>query len=166
MLYNVCSDSAALRYLVQMERCAVSDDMSPGLHYPERLRILEEREKAWEMLDFRKFVQISVPLDLSADIYDFNDGAFFLSTSLECTNIRTKMGYSYVILPPLSSTEDQKLEWKKFGLETEMLIFGLAVHEHDLIAVLTTYVVPHLTCSPRVDSREGRRTCAIVRVGL
>ena len=66
-----------LRYLVQMERCAVTDDMRPGLGYPERLRILENREKAWATLDFRKSVQVSVPFN-SATTHGFTGGALLL----------------------------------------------------------------------------------------
>src|SRR5579863_6370115 len=68
-LYDLCSESH-WRYLIQMERSAVSDDMRPGLGYSDGLRILEKREEAWEMLDFRKSVQVDVPFE-STGIYDF-----------------------------------------------------------------------------------------------
>src|SRR5260221_12006373 len=61
-LCDLCGESH-WRYLVQMERSAVSDDMSPGLCYPDRLRILEKREEAWETLDFRKSVQVDMPFE-------------------------------------------------------------------------------------------------------
>ena len=137
ILHDVCSASA-LRYLVQMERCSVSDDLSPGLSYPERLRIVKEREEAWEMLDFRKSIQASTPFE-SNGLYDLTSGAFFL----HCANHGTTTGYSYITLPSLSSVQDQKLEWKEFSLETEMLNFGLAVDEHDMIAVLTACAFPY-----------------------
>src|SRR5260221_3747020 len=140
-LYDLCSDSI-LRYIIQMERCAVRDDMSPGSSHPERLRILKHREDAWKVLDFRGFLQVSVPFE-STGIYDFTGRAFFLSRKHHRANRETTMGYSYITLPSLSNIQDQKLEWKDFSLETEMLDFGLAVHEHDLIAVLTVCVVSY-----------------------
>jgi len=139
ILYDLCGDSA-LRYLVQMERCSVSDDMSSGISYPERLRLLEEREDAWKMLDFRKSVHASVPF-ASTGFYDFTGGAFFLSTRLDRTSGPTSMGYSYLTLPSLPNAQHYKLEWKEFHFETEMLDFAPAVREHDLIVVLTVYVV-------------------------
>ena len=139
ILYGLCNDSA-LRYLVQMERCSVSEDMSPGMPYSERLRLLEEREDAWAMLKFRKSMQASVPF-ASTGTYDLDGGAFFLSTRLDCTSDQTTMGYSYLALPSLSNAQHYKLDWKEFNVEAEMLDFGPAVHEHDLIAVLTVYVV-------------------------
>jgi len=116
--------------------------MSPGSCHPERLRILKHREEAWKVLDFRGFLQVSVPFE-STGIYDFTGRAFFLSRKHHRANRETTMGYSYITLPSLSNVQDQNLEWKDFSLETEMLDFGLAVHEHDLIAVLTACVVPY-----------------------
>jgi hypothetical protein len=123
-----------------MERCAVRDDMSPGSSHPERLRILKHREEAWRVLDFRGFLQASVPFK-STTLYDFTCRAFFLSRKYHRANNEITMGYSYITLPSLSNVQDKKLEWKDFSLETEMLGFGLAVHEHDLIAALTACVV-------------------------
>jgi len=138
-LYDLCRDSI-LRYLIQMERCAVRDDSGPGLCYPERLHILKHREEAWKVLGFRMSLQASVPFETTG-LYDFTGGAFFLSRKHYSANRETTMGYSYIAVPSLSSAQDQKLKWKDFSLEAEMLDFGLAVHEHDLIAVLTACVV-------------------------
>jgi len=144
ILYGLCRDSS-LRYLVQMERSSVSDDLSPGLSYPERLRIVKEREEVWEMLDFRKSIQVSVPFK-STGIYDLTSGAFFL----DCANHGTTTGFSYITLPSLSNVQDQKLEWKEFSLEAELLIFALAVDEHDLIAALTVCAIPYSSYSTRL----------------
>ena len=140
-LHDLCSDSI-LRYLIHMERCAVRDDMSPGLYYPERLRNLEHREEAWNVLDFRRFFHDSVPFE-STGIYHFTGGALFLSGKYPSADREAAMGYSYITLPSLSNTQDQKLEWKGVRLEAEMLDFGIAAHEHDLIAVLTACVVSY-----------------------
>jgi F-box domain len=140
-LYNLCNDSR-LRYLVEIERCGVNDDLSPGLCYPDRLRILERREKAWAMLDFRKPVQVCVPFD-STGIYDFTGGAFLLGTRLYSASRRPTIGYSYVSLPSFSEEEDQKeVQWMGLNLGIQILDVGLAVHEHDLIAALTACVSP------------------------
>ena len=69
MLHDLCS-YPELRYLVRMERCAVSDDGRPGFGYLERLRILENREEAWATLDFRRSVRVPVSFN-STSTYDF-----------------------------------------------------------------------------------------------
>jgi len=154
ILYDMCNDSA-LRYLVQMERYSVSDDMSPGISYPERLHLLEEREDAWKMLDFRKSVQASVPF-ASTGFHDLTGGAFFLSTRLDRASGPTSMGCSYLTLPSLSNAQHHKLEWKEFNFETEMLNFAPAAREHDLIAVLTVCVVACSYSSPSLTlEKEG-----------
>jgi len=159
ILYDLCNDST-LRYLVQMERCAVSDDMSPGLSYPERLHILEKREEAWAMLDFRRSVEVFIPFNPSSQ-YDFTGGTFLLGTALDCESRHLTIGYSCIPLPSLSDPQDQNLEWKGCSLETEILDVGLAVEEHDLIAAVTAWVLLVLLVRPKFDFREAKTTCAM-----
>jgi len=148
-----------------MERCGVNDDLRPGLCYPDRLRILERREKAWEMLDFRKPVQVCVPFD-STGIYDFTGGAFLLGTRLYSASRRPTIGYSYVSLPSFSEEEDPKeVEWMGLNLGIQILDVGLAVQEHDLIAALTACVFPLFLSSPSLDFREGKRTIVAHQIG-
>lgn len=163
-LYNLCNDSN-LRYLVQMERCGVNDDLLPGLCYPDRLRILERREKAWETLDFRKPVQVCVPFD-STGIYDFTGGAFLLGTRLYSASRRPTIGYSYVSLPSFSEEENQKeVQWMGLNLGVQILDVGLAVQEYDLIAALTACVFPLFLSSSSLDFREGKRTMVAHQIG-
>jgi hypothetical protein len=134
ILNDLCSASI-FRYLVQLERCAVSDDMSPGLSYPERLRILEKREEAWAMLNFHRSVKVPIPFDQCTH-WSFADGAFSFGTALHYGDRRSAVGHSYVTLPSLSDAHDQKSEWKSHNFETMVLDVELAVHEHDMMAAL------------------------------
>jgi len=84
MFHDLCG-YPHLRYLVQVERCAVSDEMSSGLGYPDRLRILENREEAWAILDFRRSVQVSVPFHATGN-YDLSGGAFLLGPRPFCAD--------------------------------------------------------------------------------
>ena len=138
-LYDVCN-VAALRYLVQLERSGVSDDLRPGISYLERLLLLQRREEAWANLDFHKNVHVTVPFE-STGTFDFTGGAFLLGTRLHSTHSRPTNGYSYVTLPSLTSTEDQELKWQGLSMGIQILDVGLAVNEHDLIAVLTACVL-------------------------
>ena len=151
MFHDLCS-YPHLRYLVQMERCAVSDEMRSGLGYAERLQILENREEAWATLDFRRSVQVSVPFHATGT-YDLSGGAFLLGTGPSCTDHQSTVGYSYVSLPSLS--EDKKVEWRGLDLGIPILGVGLAVHEHDLIAVLTACVFLASLIDRICDLREG-----------
>jgi hypothetical protein len=148
-----------------MERCGVNDDLHPGLCYPDRLRILERRERAWEVLDFRKLVQVCVPFD-STGIYDFTGGAFLLGTRLYSASRRPTIGYSYVSLPSFTEEEDQKeVRWMGLNLGIQILDVGLAVQEHDLIAALTACVFPLILSSSSLNSREGKRTMVAHQIG-
>ena len=134
ILYDLCSNSTFC-YLVQMERSAVSDDMSPGLSYPERLSILEKREGAWEILNFHRSVSIPIPFNPSRH-WSFTGGALLLGTALDRESREPTVGHSYVTLPSLSDAQDQQFEWKGHNFETEVIDIELAVHEHDMIVVL------------------------------
>ena len=94
-------------------------------------------------MTFIKFVQVTVPFE-STGIYDFTGGAFLLGTRLHSTSRRPTIGYSYVTLPSLTSTEDPTLKWQGLSMGgIQILDVGLAVHEHDLIAALTACVSSH-----------------------
>ena len=134
VLYDLCSDST-FRYLIQMERSAVSDDMSPGLSYPERLSILEKREGAWAILNFHRSVSIPIQFNWSYH-WSFTGGALLLGTALDCESRQPTVGHSYVTLPSLSDAQDQEFGWKGHNFESEVIDIELAVHEHDMIAVL------------------------------
>ena len=152
-LNDVCN-IATLRYLVQMERSGVSDDLRPGISYLERLLLLQRREEAWANLDFHKNVHVTVPFE-STGTFDFTGGAFLLGTGLHNTNSRPTNGYSYFTLPSLTSTEDQKLKWQGLSMGIQILDVGLAVHEHDLIAVLTACVLfPAFPSCNKLTSRR------------
>lgn len=153
-LCDVCKDTA-VRYLVQMERFGVSDDLRPGIPYPERLLLLQRREEAWANLDFRESVRVTVPFE-STGIYDFTGGTFLLGTRLHCANRRPTIGYSYVTLPSLPSAEDQALKWRGPSLGIQILDVGMAVYEHDLIAALTA--------KPDMDSPIDRNHTLEIRL--
>jgi hypothetical protein len=138
MLYDLCGNSN-FRYLIQMERSAVSDDMSSGLSYPERLRILEKQEEGWATLNFHRSINIPIPFDWSN--YwpgSLTGGVLLLGTTLDCESYQRTVGHSYVTLPSLSDAQDEKFEWKRHNFGTEVLFAQLAVHEHDMIAALTS----------------------------
>jgi hypothetical protein len=142
-----------------MERCAVIDDMRPGLGYLERLRILKDWDEAWATLDFRRSVQISTPFKPTS-IYDFTGGALLLGTgtTLDPESPDT-VGYAYITLPSLFDMQGEKLEWRRCSIETKILELGLAIPEHDLIAVLMVCVFPVLLACIDLDFEKQRR-CA------
>ena len=137
-MYNVCNDPF-LRYLVQMECCGVSDDIRPGLCYPDRLRILEKRDKAWGMLNFSNSLEVHVPFD-STGLHELAGGALLLGARMCARDRRTSVGYSYVSLPSLSVEQDPKIQWIERDFGIQVLDVGLAVYEHDLIAALVVCV--------------------------
>jgi len=159
ILYDLCSDSTFC-YLIQMERSAVNDNMSPGLSYSERLRILEKREEAWAILNFHRSVSFPIPFNWT-NHWSCTDGALLLGTASDCGSSESTVGHSYVTLPSLSDAQDQKFEWKRHNFDIEVIDIELSVHEHDMIAALTTYAFLVLLFRPKVDFREAKWMCII-----
>ena len=98
----------------------------------ERFQALKASENAWTFLhkDFNK--RIAVNFDASG-IYDLSDGVFLLG------NV-SRTALHYIKLP--SSIEDV-VEWKKIQLDPcqgSIIDMGFCLHEHDLLAVVTTWV--------------------------
>ena len=92
-----------------MECSGISDNLHPGISYPEEcLQLLQMQEEAWADLKFHKNVQVTVPFE-STGIYNFTGGMFLLDKSLHSISRQPTIGYSYITLSSLTSTKDRKL---------------------------------------------------------
>jgi hypothetical protein len=103
------------------------DDLKPGLSYPERLLLLRERERSWRLFLPRHFAQFKVPFRHNG-LYDFLGGVLILGHI-------TSRAFSYIRMPSLADKTSSS--WQTITSQDEMIDFGVSVHEHDLIAVLT-----------------------------
>jgi hypothetical protein len=139
-LFNVIKDSVLLRYLIATEAACVEDNPHCNLSLSERLEQLKRREEAWSCcrIDFRR----EVPLQRkSTSIYDLTGGVYLLGDSRngDLTSFRRPLttGLSYLTLPSLSSHEPT---WSRLDIKRNIIDIGLAIHEHDLIAIVTSFV--------------------------
>lgn len=131
------TNSTFLQYLAHLEIAGVEDDHRPGLSYSERLDALTRREIAWKNLEPTSKLSVTVPFH-STGIYDFTGGAFLLGTRLHEAHRRPTFGYSYLRLPPSTELACSGIrKWSYVDLQKPIIDIGLAVHEHDLIAVMT-----------------------------
>lgn len=131
-LYTAIKASVLLQFQIALSAFKATDNPSSSLSVSERLRALKGYEDAWTFLrkDFNR--KIAVDFEVSA-IYDLNGGVFLLG------NV-SRTALHYIKLP--SSIEDV-VEWKKIQLdpcEGTIIDMGFCLHEHDLLAVVTTWV--------------------------
>nr|GAT52530.1 predicted protein [Mycena chlorophos] len=129
-LRDILLGSVLLRYHVLLERTGLEENPAAmsGVVASDRLEALMERERRW--LTFQPLGRHTIELDFeSAGIYDLT-GEYFLvgdvpNDNSMCTAIR------YI------STISPSAEWRRIDVGVPVIDFGMAVEEHDLIAVLT-----------------------------
>ena len=131
-LYTTIKTSVLLQYQIALSTFKATDNPSCPLSVSERLQALKGSEDAWTFLrnDFNR--RIAVNFEVSG-IYDLTGGVFLLGNA-------SRTALHYIKLP--SSIEDN-VEWKKIQLNPEdgtIIDMGFCLHEHDLLAVVTTYV--------------------------
>ena len=129
-LYTTIKASVLLQLQIALSTFKVTDNPSSPLSVSERLQVLKGSEDAWTLLreDFKR--RIAVDFEVSG-IYDLTGGVFLLGNA-------SRTALHYIKLP--SSIEDD-VEWKKINLDPEegtIIDMGFCLHEHDLLAVVTT----------------------------
>ncbi|KAG6919493.1 hypothetical protein DXG01_005752 [Tephrocybe rancida] len=131
-LYAAFKSSPGLEYRFAAYAAGVEANVHSNHVASERLSALESLEKGWSNLtfDFRKKIPVKHSI---SGLYDFTEGICFLGDAKGDT-------LHYLNMP---SKPDDPVAWSKIEIGRQMVDFGLAIHEHDLIAVLT--VTPHST---------------------
>lgn len=117
-----------LQYHITKQIAAIEDSQY-GCDVPvsDRLVLLNSREKGWERfrIDFKR----SIPVELHASgIYDLSSGVYLLGGQGKCQ-------IHYCVLP---KRETDEVRWEAIKVERPLIDIGLALYEHDLIAVVTT----------------------------
>jgi hypothetical protein len=137
LLHAIFAHSAVLQYTLQCQIAGVEDNPASSLTVSERFKRLQKREIAWSNFtpDYRKTIE--VPHHPSG-IYDLTGGIYLLGDNLapgEGTN-----AVNYVVLPGANPNEAET-KWPRIDVGRDIIDIGLALQEHDLIALITKYVV-------------------------
>ena len=149
---NVLQSHAALQYTIELHATAMVDNPACRLPPGEKLRLLREKEDAWRQLNLSN--RTTLPLKHNpSGIYDLTGGVLLLGERIQreahtgTDNVRT------VPLHPLfdADSDDGKAKfWNKIDLHKQVIDVGLAIPEHDLIAIVTyTLVAPLKEIYPR-----------------
>ncbi|KAJ6631908.1 hypothetical protein B0H10DRAFT_2206312 [Mycena sp. CBHHK59/15] len=138
-LHNLIQASLELQYRIRLATECMDDNPSCSLGLSDRFSLLFRRQKFWRnfIYDFR--VSSQTP-HIASGMYDLKPDAYLLgiaSTSLPGQWSVTR-GVQCAELP---RTEGQKVAWSKIAVGRNVLDFGTAIEEHNLIAFLT---VPEL----------------------
>jgi len=129
-LYTVIKDSVLLQFRIALSTFKATDNPSCPLSIPERSKALKDSEEAWTSLREKFRRRITVNHEPS-NIFNLTGGVFSLGNA-------ARTALHYIKLP--FSAEDE-VEWQKVQLdpsEGTIINMGFCLHEHDLLAVVTT----------------------------
>jgi hypothetical protein len=119
----------------------------------ERLHKLEAREEAWRTFNPQFIKKMNLPYHASW-VHDINGGIFLIGDTVErhkviASDTHQIWGTKAVGCLALQSlgfyTVGYTNTWKKFYPRMDILNAGLAIDEHDLVALVTTYAAPSTT---------------------
>ena len=144
----IIRSSTRLQYRQACAAACVIDNPRCNLSYAERLQALKRRENAWVRVTpiFSKTVKVD---HVTSEICGLSAGVYFLGDS----NLRDM---HYCRLP---SSPDDDIKWVKIpghGLEEKWSGFivdmGMALHEHDLIVNVISYVPFSISVNENVST--------------
>ncbi|KAH9939181.1 hypothetical protein B0H21DRAFT_757168 [Amylocystis lapponica] len=140
---DTIQSSVELQYSIELAAAGAEDDTSSPLVLADRLRLLRARETAWGLLDFSRVTTIPV-CHRPSSIYDLTSGLFLLGETFVHHRLIQKGTDALRTIRLPCSQEGEGREageeapsWSKISLEASVIDIGLAVQEHDLIAVVT-----------------------------
>lgn len=129
-LCNIITESVVLSYRKALDSAGFEDSPHSKIIISERLALLNAQENAWLNIrpNFKQIVKIN---HSPSGIYDVTGGIYLLGD-------RTRRALHYVTLP----TEPSDVaRWNKIDLGQNIIDMALAIYEHDLIAIVTTFVL-------------------------
>ncbi|KAJ3997265.1 hypothetical protein F5050DRAFT_1753453 [Lentinula boryana] len=127
-LHEIITTSSIIQYCIALEISGLEDNPRSELNIPERLELLQRREAAWAL--FQPNFEQEIPVKNTAVvIYELSGGIYLLSGI-------SRDSINHLRLPSLQNGDIPG--WDHIPVFDELLDFGLAVTEHDLIGVLTT----------------------------
>ncbi|KAF8063143.1 hypothetical protein FPV67DRAFT_1782712 [Lyophyllum atratum] len=116
-----------LRYRFALQAAAVEDNPDSSVLIAQRLALLKDREEGWGgfNFDFRRKIPVR---HTPSGIYDMTGGIYLLGDE-------NRRALHYCKLP---SKPSDPATWSQIRIDRELIDMGLAIYEHDLIAVVTT----------------------------
>lgn len=128
----IIKESVLLQYLIATEIAGVRDNPNCTLDLATRLQRLDQRELAWSRFRPNFKTTIDIP-HRPTGIYDLTGGLYLLGDGIPVTK-----GLNCVVLPSTESGPPlNELKWTRTSVGRKIVDVGLALQEHDLVAVVT-----------------------------
>ncbi|KAJ8472392.1 hypothetical protein ONZ51_g8540 [Trametes cubensis] len=152
-LRGVVKSDSALQYALELRVAGMMDNPASRLVPGERLRILRAKEEAWRLLDLSDRRSIALNHNPSG-IYDLTGGTLLLGERRHSENLTgTDAVHTINLHSAFSHAEEQDTRalWSNIDLGKQVIDVGLAIQEHDLIALVTYSYVHEAQMIASVD---------------
>ncbi|EPQ57661.1 hypothetical protein GLOTRDRAFT_74568 [Gloeophyllum trabeum ATCC 11539] len=138
LLNTVINESSLLQYTIELAAAHAEDNPYCDLPASEKLRQLKARQNGWLYFNVAETIAVDVKHRPSG-IYDFTGGVYLLGEAPHFGGPRPTKGLQYIRLPSLGEARAIRgeLPWHGIDVKEDIVDVGLAVQEHDLIAVVT-----------------------------
>ncbi|KAH9896674.1 hypothetical protein C8Q73DRAFT_757040 [Cubamyces lactineus] len=152
-LHGVVKSDSALQYALELRVAGMIDNPASRLVPGERLRILRAKEEAWRSLDLSDRRSIALNHNPSG-IYDLTGGTLLLGERRHGENLTGTDAVHTINLHSAFSyadAQDTRALWSNIDLGKQIIDVGLAIQEHDLIALVTYSYVHEAQMIASVD---------------
>lgn len=132
-LHDLVQTSLVPQYKMAVAFAGLQDNPNSTLVAAERLEALKSYEYAWQNFAIRKHQKIPVTYQ-SSGLYDLSQGIYVLG---EFQVGHLQYPTSFLRWVDLSQDEPS---WQRISVDRNVIDFGVAVQEHNLIALVTSCV--------------------------
>lgn len=132
-LRSLIQATSGLQYLIEIYFAGFEDNIMSNAPYADRLDALRRSEHAWTHLIPARTSVLSIR-HAPSGLYDLSAGVYVLGERADTERKSTAVRYTYL------SIDQGNEPWLKIDVGHQILDFGLAVREHDLIALVTLHV--------------------------
>ncbi|KAH9855664.1 hypothetical protein C2E23DRAFT_814283 [Lenzites betulinus] len=134
--HDVVETNATLQYAIELRVAGMIDNPASRLVPGERLRLLRAKEHAWREIDLSDKRSLTLGHRPSG-IYDLTGGTLLLGERRNNDSYTGTDAIHTVDLHSVFSESTTRPRWSNIDLAKQVIDVGLAIQEHDLIAVVT-----------------------------
>jgi len=131
VFHQLFTNSSYLKYGIELEKAGMIDNPYCQLPTPTKLEMLRERERVWSTFDWMFIKTKKVP-STASQAYDLSADELCLGIEGGAEEFVTT-GIQYLKLPSTVGGEVTPISWRRVDFGENMLDFGSAAEEHDLL---------------------------------
>ncbi|KIM37737.1 hypothetical protein M413DRAFT_30668 [Hebeloma cylindrosporum] len=131
--HQLFTNSSYLQYRIELQKAGMIDNPFCRLPTPKKVEMLRERERAWSNFDW-KFIKAKKVRSTASPTHGLTANEIFLGMEGRKEEFVTT-GIQYLKLPSIVGGAVTSASWTRLAFGEEILEFGSAAMEHDLLVL-------------------------------